>query len=40
MDVGAVGSNQQGYNQQGYDISKKNEDKLSSKAQKYLAENR
>lgn len=38
MDVGAVGSNQQVYNQQGYDISKKNEDKLSSKAQKYLAD--
>ena len=33
MDVGAVGSNQQVYNQQGYDISKKNEEKLSTKAQ-------
>ena len=38
MDVGAVGSNQQVYNQQGYDISKKNEEKLSTKAQKYLAD--
>lgn len=38
MDVGAVGSNQQVYNQQGYDISKKNEEKLSAKAQKYLAD--
>lgn len=38
MDVGAVGSNQQVYNQQGYDISKKNEKKLSTKAQKYLAD--
>lgn len=38
MDVGAVGSNQQVYNQQGYDISKKNEEKLTTKAQKYLAD--
>lgn len=38
MDVGVVGSNQQVYNQQGYDISKKNEEKLSTKAQKYLAD--
>ena len=38
MDVGAVGSNQQVYNQQGYDISKKTEEKLSTKAQKYLAD--
>ena len=38
MDVGAVGSNQQVYNQQGYDISKKNEEKLSTKGQKYLAD--
>lgn len=38
MDVGAVGSNQQVYNQQGYNISKKNEEKLSTKAQKYLAD--
>lgn len=38
MDVGAVGSNQQVYNQQGYDISKKNEEKLPTKAQKYLAD--
>lgn len=38
MDVGAVGSNQQVYNQQGYDILKKNEEKLTTKAQKCLAD--